>query len=215
MRIIRHLSNREKILVSFLVLLVLMNGFTIIVSRNITGISYSFRSMLEDRLIPSLYLFQVQEGVYKNRLLLEEMIYFSGQTEEEMIWQIQENNEKIDQVILKLSQTSLTSDEAEALGSFYDTMKGYREAERQVIRMVENGEIEKARSAYLKRSLATFEDLLLPMHDLEDIQLTVGEGLYAEAEHAVSSIQLMAYLNMGIALMVTVYMLKVLRFKVK
>lgn len=213
MHFIRHLTNREKIILSFLVILILLNGLTILVSRNLGEFSQSFKSMLEDRLIPSLDLAKIQEDFYQNRLTLLETLVLL-QKDQQWIQEIEKNNVDIDHIILKFSKTYLTSEEAEALDQFKRQIQEYRVLEQKIINFVENDSLEAALEIYLNQSMPAFDRLLSTMRDLEDIQLVVGEELYHEADQMVKIIQMMGYLSIAIALMITLNMLKVLRFKV-
>ncbi len=215
MSLIPSLSNREKIILSFLVLLVLLNGLTILVSRNLSGFSYSFQSMLEDRLIPSSDLSKIREEFYKNRLYLEEMIFLPEWRDLNLMQKILVNNQEINQILMKYSKTSLTSIEAASLEKFNRQLEDYRSLEQQVINFVEHDSLEKARLLFLAQSMTAFENLLVTMRDLNNIQVQEGASLYHKSEKMVNTIQMIAYFSIALALMITVNMLKVLRFRIK
>lgn len=214
MRFIRNLSNKEKIMVSFLVMLVLLNGLTILISKNLGNVSYSFKSVLEDRLIVSKDLADIIEEIYKNRIFLLEDLD-SIQRSQELIRNIQNSNTHIDQIALKVSKTYLTSEEADALMQLNEQVKDYRFHEYKIISLIEQDSLEAARTVYLEQSLPAFERILSTLHKLENIQVAVGENLYHQAQHTVNIIQITAYFSIGIALMITIGLLKLLRFKVK
>lgn len=201
-------------MLSFLVMLVLLNGLTIMISKNLGSVSYSFKSVLEDRLVVSKDLASILEELYKNRVFLLEDLD-SIQKSQELVRNIQDNNTNIDQIALKVSKTYLTSEEAAALLQLNDQVKDYRLFEYQIISLIEKDSLEAARKVYLEQSLPSFEDILSTLHKLENIQVAVGEKLYHQSQHTVSIIQLTAYFSIGIALIITTGLLKVLRFKVK
>ncbi|WKN31290.1 MCP four helix bundle domain-containing protein [Porifericola rhodea] len=210
------LTNRERIIISFLVILVLINVMTIVTSRNLSDFSHDFKSMLEDRLVPSFDLAKIQEQFYRNRLNLEELVYLNEYEEARtVIEKIRENNRQIDAIEAKYAQTHLTEDEEQRLTEFNMLVKNYRRVEEKIIHHIENNNFEEASSAYLRESLPAFEKLLDTTQALEDIQITVGEKLYKHAQKKVGNIQVLAYLSLGIAIMITVNMLKVLQIKVK
>ncbi|MDF9797696.1 hypothetical protein OKW21_002959 [Catalinimonas alkaloidigena] len=216
MRFLGKLSNRERIIISFLVVLVLLNILTIVTSRNLTDFSQDFKSMLEDRLVPSFDLAKIQEQFYRNRLNLEELVYMEENEEiKKVISKIRVNNDIIDQIEAKYAKTNLTVDEANRLNEFNTHVKNYRRIENEIIRNIENKQFEAANTVYLRESIPAFEKLLDTTHKLEDIQITVGHKLYKNAQKKVRSIQVLAYLSLGIAIMITVNMLKVLQIKVK
>src|SRR5690606_18796120 len=103
-----RLSNREKITVYFLAILVLLNIVTIIYTHNLKSVSEDFKSMLDDRLVPSYDISKIQEGFYKNRLNLEALIFKVDTNNNYLLKRILENNQAIDSIILKFSKTKLT-----------------------------------------------------------------------------------------------------------
>lgn len=218
MHLLSRFSNKERILFSFLVVLVLINVLTLVTSRNLSDFSYDFKSMLEDRLIPSSDLAKIQEQFYRNRLNLEELIYleeYEYEDAETVIKEIRENNQRIDRIENKYAKTHLTVDEENQLAEFNKLIKDYRLIENEIIRNIEENQFQKASNIYLYESIPAFEKLLNITHRLEEIQLIVGNKLYQHAQKKVRSIQVLAYLSLGIALVITAYMLKVLQFKVK
>ncbi|MEK6481101.1 MCP four helix bundle domain-containing protein [Catalinimonas sp. 4WD22] len=216
MRFLGKLSNRERIIISFLVVLVLLNVLTIVTSRNLSDFSHDFKSMLEDRLVPSFDLAKIQEQFYRNRLNLEELVYMEKyEGAPEVINKIRENNRLIDQIEAKYAKTHLTVDEANSLSEFNELVEDYRRIENRIIQHIESNQFEKASQVYRQESMTAFDMLLDTTHELEDIQITVGQKLYKHAQRKVSSIQILAYLSLGIAIMITVNMLKVLQIKVK
>jgi hypothetical protein len=48
-----RLTNRERVIISFLAVLVLRNALTMITSRNLAGFLGDFKSILKHRLIPT------------------------------------------------------------------------------------------------------------------------------------------------------------------
>jgi len=216
MGLLSKLSNRERIIISFLVVLVLLNILTLITSRNLADFSQDFKSMLEDRLIPSSDLAKIQELMYQNRLKLEEMVYLhENQNTQKLVREVKNNNEQIDRIKAKYAKTHLTADEAVNLDEFNRLMKNYRQIEDKVFQQMLQDNFSQASDIYLRESMPAFESLLTTTHTLKNIQVTVGEKLYRHAEKKVNSIQIFAYLSLGISLMITLNMLKVLRYKVK
>ncbi|WPP49888.1 MCP four helix bundle domain-containing protein [Catalinimonas niigatensis] len=218
MRFLNNFSNKERILFSFLVVLVLINMLTLVTSRNLSDFSYDFKSMLEDRLIPASDLAKIQEQFYRNRINLEELIYldeYEYENAETVIRHIRENDLRIDRIEDKYAKTHLTVDEENQLKEFNERFKNYRDIENKIIKYIEHNKFQEASNVYLHESIPAFEKLLDITHKLEDIQLVVGNKLYRHAQTKVRNIQVLAYLSLGIALIITAYILKVLQFKVK
>ncbi len=218
MRVLSKFSNKERIIFSFLVVLVLINILTLVTSSNLSSFSHDFKSILEDRLVPSNDLSKIQEQFYRNRINLEELIYLANDERKnagKIINEIKINNQQIDQIEAKYAKTHLTTDESKQLATFNKVIKNYRNIENKIIENIKQNQFEKAGGIYQQESIPPFEKLLNITHELEAIQLKVGEDLYQHAQKKVISIQVLAYISLGIALMITAYMLKVLQFKVK
>lgn len=217
MRFLNNFSNKERILFSFLVVLILINILTLVTSRNLSDFSYDFKSMLEDRLVPASDLAKIQEQFYRNRINLEELIYleeYEYENAETVIKHIRENDLRIDRIEDKYAKTHLTLDEKNQLYEFNKRFKTYQGIENRIIKLIEQNSFQEASNIYLYESIPAFEKLLDITHQLEDIQLIVGNKLYRHAQTKLRNIQVLAYLSLGIALMITAYMLKVLQFKV-
>lgn len=215
MGLFSRFSNRERIILSFLVVLILLNALTIITSRNLSGFSDDFKSMLQDRLIPASDLAKIQEQLYRNRLNLEELVFMSGyENQRQLIRELEMNNTTIDSIKLRYAGTYLTDDEVLNLRTFDQRIDKYRGIEARILNHLRTGKQEQASALYLRQSGPAFENLLQTTHTLEDIQLSVGQALYRHAERKVNSIQVFAYLSIGITLMITLNMLKVLRYKI-
>lgn len=216
MRLLSRFSNKERILFSFLVVLILINVLTLVTSRNLSDFSYDFKSMLEDRLIPSSDLAKIQEQFYRNRINLEELIYLDDYEDADtVIRHIRENDLRIDRIEDKYAKTHLTEDEKNQLKEFNERFRSYRAIENKIIQYIEQNKFQEASDVYLHESIPAFEKLLNITHRLEDIQVVVGGKLYEHAQKKVKSIQFLAYLSLAIALLTTTYMLKILQFNVK
>jgi len=215
MGLFSRLTNRERIIISFLVVLVLLNALTIITSRNLSGFSDDFKSMLEDRLIPASDLSKIQERLYRNRINLEELVFMSGfESKDHLIQELKVNHTAIDSIKARYANTYLTEDEVHSLHDFNQLIDHHREIENKIIKYLQRENQEAASNMYLEQSGSPFEELMETIRSLDRIQLSVGEDLYQHAERKVKIIQVFAYLSIAITLMITLNMLKVLRYKV-
>lgn len=211
----RH-TNRERIIISFLVVLVLLNALTIITSRNLSGFSDDFNSILEERLIPASDLSKIKEGLYRNRINQEELVFMSGfESKDHLMQELMINHVAIDSIKACYASTYLTEDEAHNLYYFNQLIDYHREIANKIIKYLQRENQEAASNMYLEQSGSAFEELVETVRSLDRIQLSVGQNLYQQhAERKVKIIQVFAYLSIAITLMITLNMLKVLRYKV-
>lgn len=210
---IKSLSNREKIIFSFLLILIVVNLLTVVITHSLGSFSTSFRSMLDDRLVPSSDISKIQERFYQNRLKIEELIFMVDSSRSGQEKDIRQNNAEIDRILKKYLLTHLTEEEEYNLTIFREELKNYRRIELKIMAAFEAGEVEDAREIFLSNSLMAFNKMLDLLHHLADIQLEVGEELYHNAVNNIRVINLTSYLSIAVAVLLTLNMLKVLDIK--
>lgn len=212
MRRFLKLSNREKIILYFLTILVLLNLVTVIYTHNLKSVSEDFKSMLDDRLVPSYDISHIQESFYKNRLNLEALI-FKVDTNNYLHERIKENNTYIDSVISKFSKTKLTEQEAFDLETLRTKMAGYRSLEGEIELLYQEGKVREAQTLFRDKGLNSFQTLNDELHELSDLQVEVGTELYQHTRDNISTINLVSYFSIAVAILLAVSMFKVLGIK--
>ena len=105
----KKLNNRNRILVLLLVSLVLLNTIVLLTTHNLRSFSGSFASMLNDRLVPSAEIGQIQEYAYKNRLHLEHLVFRNNSPAIEN--KLAENNRLLDSTFHEFAKTYFTDEE--------------------------------------------------------------------------------------------------------
>ena len=213
MNILPKLSNREKIILYFLTILILLNLVTVVYTHNLKSVSEDFRSMLDDRLVPSYDISQIQESFYKNRLHLEALIFQAEGNDDTLHDRLLENNAYIDSVISKFSKTKLTEKEAFDLEALRKKMAGYRLLESEIETLYRRGNVEEAQALFRNKGLSSFQALNEELHDLSDLQVEVGSELYRHTRDNISTINLVSYFSMGVAIVLAISMFKVLGIK--
>lgn len=206
-------SNREKIVVYFLAILILLNITTLVYTHNLRAVSDDFKSMLDDRLVPSADISKIQEGFYKNRLNIEELIFKFDSSNQNINARIFRNKQIIDSVLQKYSKTKLTRKEASELATLKKRIKDYRHIESEIQNYFYEGEVEVAKRLFRKDGLQQFQLLTEELHKLADLQIEVGSNLYKDAKDKLGTINLVSYLSIGVAIFVAVNMFKVLGIK--
>lgn len=213
MRRFLKLSNREKIVVYFLGILVLLNIVSVIYTHNLKSVSEDFKSMLDDRLVPSYDISQIQEGFYKNRLNLEALIFKVDTNNHYLHEKITENNTQIDSVISKFSKTKLTEKEAFDLANLREKIANYRSLEANIEALYQKGEIVEAQELFRDRGLNSFQALNMELHELSDLQIEVGGELYRHTRDNINTINLVSYFSIAVAIVLAISMFKVLGIK--
>lgn len=207
------LSNREKIIVYFLTILVLLNLVTIIYTHNLKSVSEDFKSMLDDRLVPSYDISKIQEGFYKNRISLETLIFKVDTNNNYLHEKILQNNQAIDSIVLKFSKTKLTEKEALELASLRKKMADYRSLESRIGNLYQKGEISVAQQLFRNQGLDSFQTLNDELNNLSGLQVEVGGALYRDTRDSLATIKLISYFSIAVAIFLAISMFKVLDIK--
>lgn len=197
------IRKRDKVALAlgfiFLVI-VLANWF---VNYSMKQISHHFHSVYEDRLVPALDISAIVERSYENHLLLEEHILATDRvTKVGLHEQIDRNQRQIDSILVKFEGTYLTPDERQSLDN-------YKQA-RQNLLVVQNDILSKsgrlntslAKNSFNTSGNASFQLLLIPLHDLSKIQGTIGHELLNSAERQMNFIKMLTTLVIAMAVII-------------
>lgn len=207
----KRLNNRSRILVLLLASLVLLNAIVLVTTYSLKSFSGSIASMLNDRLIPSSEISQIQEYCYKNQLFLEDLVFRNSR--EKIPEQIAENNRQLDEVFEEYRNTYFTEEEDEHARQFILALHEYRKYEGQILQLHGQGKLEAAEQLFTKDSSRMFDAMIRELHLLSGIQLNVGRLLYQDADADIRFIKLVTYTSLFLSLVVAAQLLKVLGIK--
>jgi hypothetical protein len=208
MKLWKRLNNRSRILVLLLGSLVLLNLIVLATTFSLKSFSGSFASMLNDRLIPSAEIAQLQEYAYKNRLYLEDYIFHDSR--KNIPGEIKKNNALLDSTFTQYKHSYFTEEENVHAGEFMNALSLYRQYEEKVLVLLARGEKEEAEKLYEGAGEKAFQLMINELHLLAGIQLTVGRGLYEQADSTISILKMVAYFSLVVSLVIAVQLLKVL-----
>ncbi len=197
----------------FLAILVLLNLVTVVYTHNLRSVSDDFRSMLDDRLVPSYDISQIQESFYKNRIELEALIFKVDTNGSSLQRRLLENNAYIDSVIFKFSKTKLTQKEAFDLEALREKIARYRLLESKITSLYDQGNTREAQELFRDQGLTSFQALNQELHDLSDLQVEVGGELYRQTRDSINTINLVSYFSIGVAIVLAISMFKVIGIK--
>ena len=211
MKFWKKLNNRTRILVLLLASLVLLNTIVLVTTHNLKAFSGSFASILNDRLVPSTDITRIQEYAYKNRLLLEHLIFRDDNPELEK--RIEENNRLLNNTFDKFARTHFTDEESVHAEYFLQALTRYKKDEQQILLLLKQNKQASAEKLYEGESSQAFQSMINELHVLSGIQLSVGKLLYEHSEDKIQLIKMVAYFSLGVSLVVAAQTLKVLGIK--
>lgn len=177
-------------------IIVLANWF---VSYSMTVVSTQFKSVYADRLIPALDISAIQEFNYQNRLLLEEHILADPPQKDELAARINQNERKIDSLVAKYSATYLTTKESADLEMYLQADQQLGLVMTSILARSSAGDTQAANKLYKQQGLKAFQEVLLPLHDLSQLQEEVGQSLYKDAERQMKSLEILSNLVIALA----------------
>ncbi|AKD04617.1 MCP four helix bundle domain-containing protein [Pontibacter korlensis] len=195
-----RVGNRDRIalvLGAVFLIIVLTNWF---VSYSMTKVSTQFRSVYEDRLVPSLDISTIQERYYQNRLLLEEHLLAESEQEQQRILQaIEQNEADLDSLEQKFKGTLLTNQEGIDLQNYLQAGERYTKVQQTILVLSHTGDKAAAMRMYKQEGMQAFQELLLPLHALSQLQEKVGHELYANADQHMKILKVLSYLVIALA----------------
>lgn len=195
-----RISHRNRIALALafvFLIIVLANWF---VSYSMTKVSQRFESVYADRLVPALDISAMQEKYYQNRLLLEEhLLATTAKEEKQIMQQIEQNETDLDSLLHKFRATYLTSQESEDLKEYLKAGERYSKVQQTILVMSHTQDKATAKAMFRQEGMQSFQELLLPLHALSQLQEEVGHELYADSERQMKSLKVLSYLVIALA----------------
>ena len=181
-------------------IIVLANWFA---SYSIGQVSSQFRSVYQDRLVPSLDIADVLERYYQNRMYLEEHILSESEAKQDSLQAlVQQNTLEIDSLMHKFEQTYLIERESAGLAKYKQQFASLVKVQDQILTLSSEGNQAQAQQLYRTKGYAAFLHLLEPLHELIRLQGEVGQELYQSAERQVKTLKILSYLVIGLSVFI-------------
>lgn len=170
------------------------------VSYSMKEVSTQFKSVYQDRLVPALDIAAMQERYYQNLMLLEEhMQAQSAEQEVQLQAKFNQNIKEVDSLLAKYETTYLTQKEAEDLQEFKTALRQLTDLQHAAMNLSKTSDKAAAANMYTTEVVPAFNQMLLPLHALSQLQQEVGHELYASAEKQLSSLKTLSYLVIALA----------------
>ena len=181
-------------------IIILANWFA---SYSIGKVSSQFKSVYQDRLIPSLDISEVLERYYQNRMYLEEHILSNSASQHDSLHQlVQKNTVEIDSLIHKFERTYLIERESAGLAQYKLQFESLVKVQDEILALSRTGDKVKAQHLYKSEGYEAFLNLLDPLHELITLQGEVGQELYESADRQVKTLKVLSYLVIGLSVFI-------------
>lgn len=198
-----RITKRDKMafaLGSVFAIIILANWFA---SYSIGKVSNQFHSVYHDRLVPSLVISEVMERYYQNRLTLEEHILSTSVAEQDSFHRlVQANSAKIETLIDKFERTYLIERESRGLAEYEKQFATLLAVQERILALSSSGNKTKAEHLYRTEAHTAFLNLMVPLHELIQVQGEVGQELYESADRQVKTLKVLSYLVIGMSVFI-------------
>lgn len=201
------------------ILLFLVMGCTILIrileDKSVNDMNTSFKSLYNDRLIPSVLLHDINLLLTEKNWTLEKYIQGSIEIQPDYISSvIAINNKKIDSLLLIYDKTYIVETEASQLKNLKIAIKEYKIQENQVISYILNNQPGLANNLYEINAKKTFLKISQNINYLLTTQINVGSELINDVDDIVSGTKLYSAIQIGLAIVIGLLIMGIL-FAVK
>ncbi len=182
----RGAKEKRKLVFLLLVILsfILLNNY--FSRKYYNKLDKNMSSIYEDRLMPTSYLFQLNDHLYQKKLLLQDLLQGIP-----VASALDSHNRVVNEIIEAYTKTYLTENEKEYWNAFIISLGKYNEAEAIQLKDVENIGIGRTLSI-------SFLEALSVLNNLNELQTTEGLRLQDESKSLIHSTKMGAYLEVSL-----------------
>lgn len=186
-------------------LMVFILASSLLSSYTMGRVDQSFSSMYADRLIPAIDMIYLTENLYRKRLLVEGYLLRDRQASFGAVAaELAGHNQKIDSLIDAFGKTYLVQAELKSLNQFQHRINEYAGLEKTILTLHEAGRRQEAIQLFERQGSTLFQQTIIRLNELTQIQSTVGEELFRNSHSSVlqseffSRLQLLTVLIIGV-----------------
>ena len=178
---------------------------TIVERINMGDINRSFTSIYNDRLIPATEMFYLSENLYNKRMLMEKFLLSPEENQTEKLRKkLDMYNQSIDSLIVEYEKTYLVDNESRYLAAFKNKISDYAQVEQSILELSRNGSREAALEIFEDRGILLFQSTMKNLHQLTQIQSTVGKELIAHSQSTIASTNILSHLQIALAFIICI-----------
>jgi len=178
-----------------IILIVILNNFS---SReDYADLDRTMSSIYKDRLMPSGYLFHINNHLYQKRILQQSANFHEPRVQ----LQLANHNKAIDSLIRNYDLTYLTAAEQKHWKEFKQQLSLYNDAEKQALNTVSSTDDNQQNSKTLGES---FDKAIASVIRLNDIQTSEGSVLQRHSKSVIGDTLLHSYMEVPLLFIVCV-----------
>lgn len=174
-------KTRPIFILCIILLIILLNNLS--GRKDYANLDKNISSIYADRLMPSNYLFRINDHLYQKRLLRHE----HDQTTDETTTLLAAHNTNIDKLIKEYEATYLTKTEKEHWLNFKQNIVAYNKNELKEYSTINNELLNKS-----------FDNCMLALQQLNTIQATEGKQLQVSSRAILGGSLIGSYLEISL-----------------
>ena len=178
-----------------IILIVLLNNFSN--RKDYADLDRTMSSIYQDRLMPSGYLFHINNYLYQKRML-QQSPNFSGAAVQA---QLDHHNKAIDSLIRNYDMTFLTLAEKKQWKNFKEQLALYNDAEKQALSSVPSNDANDQNNKNLSES---FDKAIAAVISLNEIQTSEGNLLQRHSKSVIGDTLLHSYMEVPLLFIVCI-----------
>lgn len=184
--------------VKLMLAMILLAGLLFIANayekQQMESIDESFLSIYEDRLVPAVSIFEIQDRLYRKRELLREMLQ-SGGGAATVQASIDSCNREIAALLTAYKKTYFQGNETDFLRAFETGLQSYDQVESETVRLMNAQRIAEATQYFNAHAGATFKTAAVKLSELSHIQSDIGKGMLSDSKKTMANFLVLSNLE--------------------
>lgn len=153
-------------------------------------------SLFQDRLLPTIMLFQLLDEVHARRATLDAHLYHDARERKESLdYALGKHDATIEQLLRQFERTYLVDEESRTLSELRRSLRNYGDAEKAALARSTTGEGRRDDAVLA----AAFDEIHGELVQLTRVQETVGNDLKEDSRISAAQVSFLLYFQLGVA----------------
>lgn len=206
------INNKMKaaFLLTFVLLAIISKN--ILERNNISILKGNITSIVEDRLIPSNYIYQISNHLYQKKLIIGKLKTTNESCNLTLLQkEVQNHNQEIEKILIDFKKTYLVNNESHYLFDFENNIKDYNYLENEVFINPETIVNDLHFAALMNEK---FDKIIIDLNELIKIQTFEGNFIEHYTQEVLANNKMLAQLEFSL-LIIIVFAIQILIFASK
>lgn len=206
-----NLPQKLKAVVLLLVVMGMILFTSLSIRSAIKGMNHDLASVYQDRLQPAIGLVYLSENMHAKRFLLEASLVSSQPESVKAVRdQLRVYDQSSHRLITQFEKTRLVKAEEKSLQAFKRTLRESTQLEQQIVQLQESGSVPAAMDLFNQQGTVIFQQSMLHLHDLAQIQSTVGQEFVRKSDRLTNEFSSILTLQTALVILIGLVILGIL-----